>query len=181
MVYSTIQHPPKSPPPPPQPLTVCIYCARIFKRLWSPGINSKELIPPAYVAWWAGARARSLISVLQKSLNVEIEIDKKSKSQARYLKIILVHNFSILVHIFLMWGLCLSVGNSLGACFIKFQLSQEISSLPPTPPPQSLKTVPPFPPPPSLIIAATLIYARESVLSLLYFYIESVKVDPLTS
>jgi hypothetical protein len=27
--------------------------ARIFKRLWSPGINSKELIPPAYVAWRA--------------------------------------------------------------------------------------------------------------------------------
>jgi hypothetical protein len=24
--------------------------ARIFKRLWSPGIDSKELIPPAYVA-----------------------------------------------------------------------------------------------------------------------------------
>jgi hypothetical protein len=30
------------------------YRARIFKRLWSPGINSKELIPPAYVAWRAG-------------------------------------------------------------------------------------------------------------------------------
>ncbi len=28
--------------------------ARIFKRLWSPGIDSKELIPPAYVAWRAG-------------------------------------------------------------------------------------------------------------------------------
>ncbi len=24
--------------------------ADIFKRLWSPGIGSKELIPPAYVA-----------------------------------------------------------------------------------------------------------------------------------
>ncbi len=24
--------------------------ARIFKRLWGPGIDSKELIPPAYVA-----------------------------------------------------------------------------------------------------------------------------------
>ncbi len=24
--------------------------ARIFKRLWSPGIDSKEWIPPAYVA-----------------------------------------------------------------------------------------------------------------------------------
>ncbi len=26
----------------------------IFKLLWSPGIDSKELIPPACVAWWAG-------------------------------------------------------------------------------------------------------------------------------
>ncbi len=28
--------------------------ARIFKRLWSPGIDSKEWIPQAYVAWRAG-------------------------------------------------------------------------------------------------------------------------------
>jgi hypothetical protein len=28
--------------------------ARIFKRLWSPGIDSKTSIPPAYVAWRAG-------------------------------------------------------------------------------------------------------------------------------
>ncbi len=28
--------------------------ARIFKRLWSPGIDSKEWISPAYVAWRAG-------------------------------------------------------------------------------------------------------------------------------
>jgi len=28
--------------------------ACIFKRLWSPGINSKECISPAYVAWRAG-------------------------------------------------------------------------------------------------------------------------------
>ncbi len=28
--------------------------ARIFKRLWSPGIDSKVWIPPAYVAWRAG-------------------------------------------------------------------------------------------------------------------------------
>jgi hypothetical protein len=26
--------------------------ARIFKRLWSPGLHSKECIPPAYVACW---------------------------------------------------------------------------------------------------------------------------------
>jgi hypothetical protein len=28
--------------------------ARIFKRLWRPGIDSEELIPPAYAAWRAG-------------------------------------------------------------------------------------------------------------------------------
>ncbi len=27
---------------------------RIIKRVWGPGIDSKELIPPAYVAWRAG-------------------------------------------------------------------------------------------------------------------------------
>jgi hypothetical protein len=27
---------------------------RIFKHLWSPGTDSKEWIPPAYVAWRAG-------------------------------------------------------------------------------------------------------------------------------
>jgi hypothetical protein len=30
------------------------YRARIFKCLWSPGIDSKEWIPPVYVAWRAG-------------------------------------------------------------------------------------------------------------------------------
>ncbi len=30
--------------------------ARIFKLLRSPGIDSKELIPPAYVAWGAGTK-----------------------------------------------------------------------------------------------------------------------------
>ncbi len=39
------------PPPPPPPF---YSKARIFKRLWSPGIDSKEWIPPAYVAWRAG-------------------------------------------------------------------------------------------------------------------------------
>jgi hypothetical protein len=32
----------------------CTHWARIFKRSWSPGINFKEWIPPAYVAWRAG-------------------------------------------------------------------------------------------------------------------------------
>jgi hypothetical protein len=35
-------------------LNIVIYRARIFKRLWSPGIDSKASIPPAYVAWRAG-------------------------------------------------------------------------------------------------------------------------------
>jgi hypothetical protein len=30
--------------------------ARIFKRLWSPGTDFKEWIPPAYVAWRAGTK-----------------------------------------------------------------------------------------------------------------------------
>ncbi len=39
-----------------------IYRARIFKRLWSPGIDSKEWIPPAYVAWRAGTITLFLLS-----------------------------------------------------------------------------------------------------------------------
>ncbi len=36
--------------------------ARIFKRLWSPGIDSKEWILPAYVAWRAGTITLFLLS-----------------------------------------------------------------------------------------------------------------------
>ncbi len=32
----------------------CTFWARIFKRLWSPGIDSKEWVPSAYVAFRAG-------------------------------------------------------------------------------------------------------------------------------
>jgi hypothetical protein len=35
--------------------------ARIFKRLRSPGIDSKESIPPAYEAWRAGTIALFLL------------------------------------------------------------------------------------------------------------------------
>jgi hypothetical protein len=31
-----------------------LHRARICKRLWSPGIDSEESIPPVYVAWRAG-------------------------------------------------------------------------------------------------------------------------------
>jgi hypothetical protein len=34
---------------------------RIFKLLRSPRIDSKESIPPAYVAWWAGTTTLSLL------------------------------------------------------------------------------------------------------------------------
>jgi hypothetical protein len=40
-----------------QPFSLALwsgYRARIFKCLWGPGIDSKEWIPPAYVAWRAG-------------------------------------------------------------------------------------------------------------------------------
>jgi hypothetical protein len=35
--------------------------ARIFKRLWIPGIDSKESIPPAYVAWRASTTTLFLL------------------------------------------------------------------------------------------------------------------------
>jgi hypothetical protein len=35
--------------------------ARILKLLWSPGIASKEPIPPVYVAWRAGTIASFLL------------------------------------------------------------------------------------------------------------------------
>ena len=37
--------------------------AIIFKRLWSPGIDSKESIPPAYVAWRAGTTTLFLVPI----------------------------------------------------------------------------------------------------------------------
>ncbi len=49
------------PPPAPIPMDATENGARIFKRLWSPGIDSKELIPPAYVAWRAGTIALFLL------------------------------------------------------------------------------------------------------------------------
>ncbi len=35
--------------------------ARICKRLWSPGIDSEEVISPAYVAWRAGTTNRVIV------------------------------------------------------------------------------------------------------------------------
>jgi hypothetical protein len=43
-------------------LTASLFCwSRIFKRLWSPGIDSKEWIPRAYVAWRVGTRILFLV------------------------------------------------------------------------------------------------------------------------
>jgi hypothetical protein len=36
---------------------------RIFESLWSPGIDTKEWIPPAYVAWRAGTITLFLLGV----------------------------------------------------------------------------------------------------------------------
>ncbi len=36
------------------PMWIQRFRARMFKLLRSPGIDSKESVPPAYVAWWAG-------------------------------------------------------------------------------------------------------------------------------
>jgi hypothetical protein len=35
--------------------------ARIFKLLRSPRMDSKESVPPAYVAWWAGTSTLFLL------------------------------------------------------------------------------------------------------------------------
>ncbi len=37
------------------------YWARTFKCLWGPGIDSKEWIPPAYVAWRDGTKTLFLL------------------------------------------------------------------------------------------------------------------------
>ncbi len=39
--------------------------ARIYKRLWSPGIDSKASIPPTYVVWRAGTNNRVVVQALQ--------------------------------------------------------------------------------------------------------------------
>jgi len=42
-----------------------LYRARICKRLRSPGIDSKESIPPAYVAWRAGTSKSVVVPACQ--------------------------------------------------------------------------------------------------------------------
>jgi hypothetical protein len=38
---------------------------RICERLWSPGIDSEESIPLAYVSWWAGTTIRIVVPARQ--------------------------------------------------------------------------------------------------------------------
>jgi hypothetical protein len=42
-----------------------LYRARICKRLWRPGIDAEESIPPAYVAWRAGTTNRVVVPARQ--------------------------------------------------------------------------------------------------------------------
>ncbi len=49
---STSPLPPPNPTSPPAPTGLCSR-AHIFKCLWGPRVDSKEWIPPAYVAWRA--------------------------------------------------------------------------------------------------------------------------------
>jgi hypothetical protein len=44
---------------------IVLYRARIFKRLWSPGIDSEESISPVYVAWRAGMTNRGVVLARQ--------------------------------------------------------------------------------------------------------------------
>jgi hypothetical protein len=39
--------------------------ARICKHLWSPGIDSEDSIPPAYLAWRAGTTNRIIVLARQ--------------------------------------------------------------------------------------------------------------------
>jgi hypothetical protein len=43
--------------------------AQICKRLRSPGIDSKELISPAYVAWRAGTSKRVVVPACQAGID----------------------------------------------------------------------------------------------------------------
>ncbi len=47
--------------------------ARIFKPLWSPGIDSKELIPPVYVAWRAGTITLFLLGALIDCIKIPVQ------------------------------------------------------------------------------------------------------------
>jgi hypothetical protein len=55
----------------PSTLSLCppnyctLYRARVCKHSWSPGLDSEKSIPPAYVAWRAGAKNRVVVLARQ--------------------------------------------------------------------------------------------------------------------
>ncbi len=53
---------------------------RIFKCLWSPGIDSKEWTPPAYVAWRAGTTALFLLGSYTHRFFKNSSLDSRSGS-----------------------------------------------------------------------------------------------------
>jgi hypothetical protein len=59
--------------------------ARIFKRLLGPGIDSKERIPPAYVAWRAGAITLFLLGPHRLFKNSSSGSGQESRMEEIYL------------------------------------------------------------------------------------------------
>jgi hypothetical protein len=55
-------------------LDIVCSCARICKRLRNPGINSKESLPPAYVARPAGTTNRVILTYRQGTCRLEESI-----------------------------------------------------------------------------------------------------------
>jgi hypothetical protein len=57
-----------------KPLCVCgsahqLFRARICKRFWSPGIDSEELIPAAFVVWRAGTTNKVVLPARRESIS----------------------------------------------------------------------------------------------------------------
>jgi hypothetical protein len=82
---------------------------RICKRLRSPGIDSEESIPPAFVAWWAGKPKRDVVPVWESipgllkrftntgSENLTIRTEDLSKTE------ITTYLLNKIIGIFTMW------------------------------------------------------------------------------
>ncbi len=66
-----------------------LYRARIFKLLWSPGIGSKEPIPPAYLAWCVGPNGNPIPSYSVPSPH---RLFKNTSTFMHYICIYVVYN-----------------------------------------------------------------------------------------
>ncbi len=66
--------------------------ARICKRLWSPGIDSEESIPPAYVAWPSGTTNRAIV-LARKAGNRFMGSLKGLQIRAQISRWVLMHMF----------------------------------------------------------------------------------------